>query len=71
MRLAVMLMFSALPITHDIGFAKMFMLLTGVSFVTSVLMATFRHEPFGTRALTHWDEALVMAILFIAARLAT
>ena len=70
-RLAILLMFAALPIPHGIGFAKMFMLLTGVNAVTSVAMATFRHERFDTRALTHWDEALVMAILFIAARLLT
>jgi hypothetical protein len=49
----------------------MFMLLTSVNVATSVAMATFRHERFDTRALTHWDEALVMAILFIIARLAT
>ena len=69
MRLAVLVMFAALPIPHGIGFVRMFTLLTGVSAATSVLMAAFRHEPFDTRALTHWDEALVMAVLFIAARL--
>ena len=71
MRLATLLLFSALPIPHGIGFAKMFMLLTSVNVATSVVMATFRHERFDTRALTHWDEALVMAVLLIIARLAT
>jgi len=64
MRLATLLLFSALPIPHGIGFAKMFMLLTSVNVATSVVMATFRHERFDTRALTHWDEALVMAVLY-------
>ena len=71
LRLAIVLMFAALPVAHGIGFAKMFILLTGVNALTSAAMAVFRREPFHTRALTHWDEALVMAALFTMAGVAT
>jgi hypothetical protein len=68
-RLIILMIFAVLPVPHGIGFAKMFTLLTGINVVSSVATALFRRERFDTWALTHWDEALVMAGLFITARL--
>jgi hypothetical protein len=70
-RLAVLLIFAALPIPHGIGFAKMFVMLTGINVITSTAMALLRRERPDTRAMTHWDEAIVMTALFTIARLLT
>ena len=70
-RLAILLIFAALPIPHGIGFAKMFVMLTGVNAITSTATALVRRERPDTRAMTHWDEAIIMTALFIIARLVT
>ena len=70
-RLAILLIFAALPIPHGIGFAKMFVMLTGINAITSTAIALLRRERPDTRAMTHWDEAIVMTALFTIARLLT
>jgi len=70
-RLAILLIFAALPIPHGMGFAKMFVMLTGMNAITSTAIALLRRERPDTRAMTHWDEAIVMTALFTIARLLT
>jgi hypothetical protein len=70
-RLAILLIFCSLPITGGIGFKRMFLALTGINAIMCVIWALLRRERPKSAGLTHWDEALVMAILWLTAQLAS
>ncbi len=64
-RVLILLLFSALPIAQGIGFKRMFATLAAVNAVTCIIWALLRRErPWG-RGLTHWDEAIVMILLWL------
>jgi hypothetical protein len=68
-RLVILLIFSALPITGGIGFRRMFITLTGVNIAMCAIWALLRRERFNGASLTHWDEALVMTGFWLTAHL--
>jgi hypothetical protein len=70
-RFMILLMFAAFPFPHGWGFARMFTILTGFNAISCSIMALIHHDRPNSRAMTHWDEALAMAALFVIARLAT
>jgi hypothetical protein len=64
-RLAILLFFATLPIAGGVGFKGMLALLAAVNALMCVVWALLRREPMNGRGLTHWDEALVMTILWL------
>jgi len=69
-RLMILLIFCALPMAGGIGFRRMFLILTGVNAIICVVWAVLRRERPRSAGLTHWDEALMMTILWLTAQLA-
>jgi hypothetical protein len=68
-RLMILLLFAAMPFPHGWGFARMFTILAGFNAISCSVMALIHRDRLNTRALTHWDEALAMVVLFVIARL--
>ena len=66
-RLIIVIMFAALPISGGVGFRRMFIALSGVNVIICVVWALLRRERFNSTALTHWDEALFMSGFWLAA----
>lgn len=64
-RLLILFLFSALPVAQGIGFKHMFATLAAVNASICIVWALLRRErPWG-RGLTHWDEALVMLLIWL------
>jgi hypothetical protein len=63
LRLAILLLFAAMPFVQGWGFARRFIVLSGVNAMSCCLLALLHREPPLTCALTHWDEALAMVAL--------
>jgi hypothetical protein len=68
-RLAILLIFAALPIAGSVGLRGMFIALTGVNVIMCVVWALLRRERLNGASLTHWDEALLMSSFWLAAHL--
>lgn len=67
-RLAILILFCLVP--TDLGFRRMFIVLAGINAIFCLAWALLRREKIRSAGLTHWDEALVMFGLFLAAHLA-
>jgi hypothetical protein len=65
LRLAILLLFAAMPFMHGWSFAQLFIVLSGVNAMSCSLLALLHRERPLTSALTHWDEALAMAALCV------
>jgi hypothetical protein len=62
-RLLIVLIFAALPLPHSWGLLRMFVVLTGFNALTCFVKALLLREKPNTFALSHYDEALWMAML--------
>jgi hypothetical protein len=68
-RLVMLLILAALPIAGGIGFHRMVIALTGANAIMCAVWGLLRREKINGIGLTHWDEALVMAGLWLGAHL--
>ena len=66
-RLSILIIFCLIPTA--LGFRRMFILLTAINTFACLIWALLRREKPRGVGLTHWDEALVMFGLFLAAHL--
>ena len=68
-RLLILLLFAALPLSHSLSFPAMFVSLTGFNAIACFFTALLLREKRNTHALNHYDEALGMVALCLIGRL--